>query len=310
MGKGKTTTTTKNQLPAYMNEGSKRAVQMGMDISQRDYAQYDGQRVADLSGNEQAGVAGFGEEFGRYDKDFDAARGQLEGITSFTDEGEAEKYMNPYIEGVLQPGARRIDRAFGQQSAELKRTAGMRGAFGGRQMVAESLLQEQTQERLDDLWASGYGTAFDKATQLHGQEQDRKLAISGQLGVNAQRQADTNSRALRNMMESGFVDRTVEQSKLDFKYMEHLEERDWDVSNLNVLVQTLASVPHETTQVSEEVRKANPIKTLIGVATIAAGAILIGMTAGAATPLVAAQMAAAGGAAMSGGAAIVGSAGG
>ena len=282
MGKGKTT--TKNKLPDYMVAGSKRAVGMAQDISQRDYAQYGGERIAGLSENEQAGVAGFGEEFGRYDKDFEAGREQLEGITSFTDEGVQEKYMNPYIEGVLQPGARRADRAFGASKAELRRTSGMRGAFGGRQLVAENLLEQQHQERMDDLWSSGYGTAFDKATQLHGQEMDRKRAIAGDYGVLAQRQADTNSQALRNMMESGFVDRTVEQSKLDFQYMEFLEERDWDVSNLNVLVQTLASVPHETT--TETTKKANPIKTLIGVATIAAGAIMVGMNPAAGAALI------------------------
>lgn len=275
---GKSKTTTKNQLPAYMNQGSQRAVGMAMDISSRDYAQFGGQRIADLSANEQAGVSGFAQEAGRYDKDFDAARGQLEGITSFTDEGVADKYMNPYIEGVLQPGARRADRAFGSAKAELRRTSGMRNAFGGRQLVAEGLLEQQHQERLDDMWASGYGTAFDKAQNLHQREQDRKLAVAGQYGATAQAQAQTNAGALRNMMESGFVERTVEQSKLDFKYMEHLEERDWDVNNLSTLVNTLAAVPHETSKTTTET--ANPVKTLIGVATIAAGAIMIGMSGG------------------------------
>jgi len=294
MGKSKTTTTTQNRLPAYMVEGSQRAVGMAQE--------YGGDRVADLSASEQAGIAGFREERGRYDKDFDAAREQLGGITSFADEGVQERYMNPYIEGVLQPTARRADRAFGEQKAELRRTAGMRGAFGGRQLVAENLLEQQQQERMDDLWSSGYGTAFDKATQLHGREMDRKRAVAGDYGVNAQRQADTNSMALRNMMESGFIDRSVEQSKMDFKYMEHLEERDWDVNNLNTLVQTLAAVPSESTQIQTEETKANPIKTLIGAATIAAGAIIIGMTAGAATPLVAAAYASGGSAVMASGA--------
>ncbi len=275
---GKSKTTTKNKLPAYMVAGSERAVGMAQDISQRDYAQYGGQRVADLSPNEQAGIEGFANEQGRYDKDFDAAREQLGSISSFTDEGVREKYMNPYIEGVLQPGARRADRAFGAQKAELKRTAGMRGAFGGRQLVAEGLLTQQHQERMDDMWKSGYGTAFDKATQLHGSEMERKRAIAGDYGVNAQRQADTNSMALRNMMESGFIDRTVDQSKKDFQYMEYLEERDWDVTNLNTLVQTLATVPSESS--TETTTKANPVKTLIGVATIATGAIMIGMGGG------------------------------
>ncbi len=296
MGKDKTTTSTtqQNQLPDYMVQGSQRAVQMATDRTNQAYEGYGGQRIAGLSENEQRGMEGFRNEQGRYDQDFDAARGALDSVTSFTDEGEMDKYMNPYIEGVLQPAARRRDRAFGEKSAELRRTSGMRGAFGGRQRVAENLLEQSNQEGMDDLWAEGYGTAFDKATQLHGREQDRQLALAGEYGANAQRQADTNNQALRNLMESGFVDRTVEQSNRDFQYMEHLEERDWDVNNLNTLVQTLAAVPSESTIQTDSTTTtvANPVKTLIGVAAIVGGAIMIGMTAGAATPLVAAQLSA------------------
>lgn len=292
MGGSKTTTkasqTTKNQLPDYMVQGSKRAVQMAMDRSNQSYEAYGGQRIAGLSENEQLGMEGFRNEQGRYDQDFDKARGALEGITSFTDEGVQEQYMNPYIEGVLQPMARRRDRAFGESKAELARTSGMRGAFGGRQRLSENLLQQSNQEGMDDLYAAGYGTAFDKATQLHGQEQDRQLALAGAYGANAQGQADTNSQTLRNMMESGFIDRSVEQSELDFKFMEYIDEREWDVTNLSTLVQTLQGVPSESTVQTDSTQttqtKDNAVKTLIGVAAIVAGVItmnpaLVGMGA-------------------------------
>ena len=75
--------------------------------------------------------------------------------------------MNPYIEGVLQPGVRRRDRAFNEQKAELNRTAGMRNAFGGRKNVAEDLLNKTNQEGIDDMYASGYGAAFESASRLH-----------------------------------------------------------------------------------------------------------------------------------------------
>jgi len=263
-----------------MVKGSERAVQMATDRTNQAYESYGGQRVAGLSENEQMGMEGFRNEYGRYDQDFDKARGALDSIGSFTDEGVAEKYMNPYIEGVLQPQARRRDRAFGERSAELKRTSGMRGAFGGRERLAENMLEQSNQEGLDDMWAAGYGTAFDKATQLHGMEQDRQLALAGEYGANAQREASNNNQALRSLMESGFVDRTVEQSDLDFKYMEHLEERDWDVNNLNTLVQTLAAVPSESGQESTTTTKDSPMKTMIGVAAIAGGAIMVGMGGG------------------------------
>jgi len=310
MGGSKTTTETnttqQNQLPSYINQGSQAAVQGGIDRTNQEYENYGGQRIAGLSENEQMGMEGFRNEYGRYDQDFDSARGALDSVTSFTDEGVMEQYMNPYIEGVLQPTARRHDRAFGERSAELRRTSGMRGAFGGRQRVAESLNEQQNQETLDDLWASGYGTAFDKATQLHGREQDRQLALAGEYGANAQREAGTNSQALRNLMESGFIDRTVDQSEKDFQYMEFIEERDWDINNAGQLANILATVPSESTVQTDSTQTtetaANPVKTLIGVAALVGGAIMVGMTAGAATPLVAQAWGSAGAGLMTAGA--------
>ncbi len=273
---GKSKKTTKNTLPKYMRDSSREAVGMATNLARREYTGFgDENRTAGLSENEQLGIEGFRGEQGRYDEDFDKARGALDKVGSFTDEGVREKYMNPYIEGVLQPTARRRDRAFGEQMAELNRTEGMRSAFGGRKRVSQSLLNQQNQEGMDDLYSAGYGTAFDKATQLHGKEQDRQLALAGEYGDNAKRQAATNSMALRDLMESGFVDRSVDQSRRDFRYMEFLEERDWDVGNLSNLVNTIAAVPHESG--TEVTTAANPVKTLMGVATIATGAIMIGM---------------------------------
>jgi hypothetical protein len=253
---------------------------MATDRTKQKYAQYGGQRIADLTEGERAGIEGFSKEYGRYDEDFDKARGALDSVSSFTDEGVADKYMNPYVEQVLGVSARNLDRDFGTQKAELRRTAGMRGAFGGRQNVAETALSRQRSETMSDMWTQGMGTAYDKATALHGQEQDRQLALAGEYGNVAKSQADTNAVALRNMMDSGLVERSQEQADLDFKYLEHLEERDWDVGNLDVLVKTLAQVPHDVTESGESTEttktKANPVKTLVGMAAITAGAIMTG----------------------------------
>lgn len=284
MGKSKKKTQTsyenRRELPAYMTGGSQRAVGMAMDRTYKPYEGYEGQRIAGLSENEQLGMAGFRQEHGRYDADFDKARGSLDSMTSFTDEGVRDKYMNPYIEGVLDVGARRMDRRFDEDRSELRRTSGMRNAFGGRQNVAEEALGRRSDEAMGDFWAQGMGTAFDKAAGLHAQEQDRQLAKAGAYGRVAQEQAGTNAQSLRNLMDSGFVDRTREQADLDFKYLEHLEERDWDVSNLNTLVQTLAAVPHDVTESGErtttETTQSNPVKTITGIAAITAGAIMTG----------------------------------
>lgn len=280
--KKKTETSYENrrELPAYMTAGSERAVGMAQDISRREYTPFGGQRIADMSQNEQLGMQDARGERGRYDADYDKARGALDSVGSFTDEGVRAKYMNPYIEGVLQPGVRRRDRAFGESKAELRRTAGMRGAFGGRQNVAENLLETSHQEGIDDMYSAGYGAAFESAASLHGQEQDRSIRQAGAYTDTAQSQGQQVRANINQLMATGQSERTRDQADLDFKYLEHLEERDWDVTNLNTLVQTLAAVPHDVTESGEstttETTKENPLKTVAGVAMIAGAAIMTG----------------------------------
>ena len=289
MSKGKETTTDTNssfenttKQPAWMTAGSQQAVGMASDIANRDYSGFGGQRIADISGNEQAGInAAFGEQ-GRYDSDFDKSRALMDGITSFTDEGVAEKYMNPWIENVLNVGVGNMDKSFMADKAELDRTAGMRGAFGGRRNVAENQLQESHNKNISDTWLTGMGQAWDAGAALHGDEQQQNLKRAGGYMDAAQSQSSIVGDNIRDMMMTGLTDRTQDQAGKDFEYLQFLEERDWDVGNLDVLVKTLQAVPHDITQSGTEessqtvTEKADPLKTIVGVGMIAAAAVATG----------------------------------
>lgn len=285
MGKSKKTTTqqstTRNELPAYMREGSERAVGMAMDRTNQAYEGYDGQRIAGMSANEQTGISMAAGEAGRYDTDYQSARDSLGRATgSFTDEGVAEQYMNPYMEQVLAPQRRRQNEAFEAERAQRQQTAGMQGAFGGRNQMWNNKFERDFQQSQDELTGSAYGAAFDRAQSLHGQERDRDIRAAGAYGDVARSQGEQNRGAIRDLMATGITERTRDQADLDFKYLEHLEERDWDVSNLSTLVQTLGSVPSESSQTTDstttQTSKDSPLKTIAGIGAIAAGAIMTG----------------------------------
>jgi hypothetical protein len=280
MGRSKKTSTTKRETTRspWLTQGSQQAVGMARDIAGREYSGYGGQRIADLSGNERMGLSAAQNEYGRYDQDFQSARESLGSIKSITDEGALEGYMNPYMEQVLKPQVRRRNRAFDESRSELRRTAGMRGAFGGRQQVMEGQLDQQHQEGMDDMYGSAYGQAFDRATGLFGQEQDRKIQQAGAFSQLAQGEAGVNRNAIRDLMATGITERTRDQADLDFKYLEHIEERDWDVQNLDTLVKTLQSVPHDVTETgtTTETSSDSPLKTIAGAGAIIGGAILTG----------------------------------
>lgn len=285
MGKSKNTTqtssTTRNQLPAYMRQGSERAVGMATARTNQAYEGYGGQRIAEMSGNERTGIDMAASEAGRYDQDFQSARDSLDSSGgSFTDEGIAEKYMNPYMEQVLAPQRRRQNEAFDAERARRQQDAGMQGAFGGRNQMWNNKFEEDFQQSQTDLTGEAYGAAFKDAQNLYGTERDRDITRAGAYSDVAQQQSTQNRNALRDLMATGITERTRDQADLDFKYLEHLEARDWDVSNLNTLVQTLAGVPHESSQSSDstttETKKANPMKAIAGIALIAGAAIMTG----------------------------------
>lgn len=281
--------TDRYELPAYMQQGSRQAVGMASGIARRDYEAYGGDRIADLSENEQLGLNLARQNYGKYDQDYESARGALSGMSSWTDEGVAEQYMNPYMEQVLAPTRRYANEAFDAERAQRQANRGMTGAFGGRGQMWENKFESDFRRDQQELTEGAYGRAYESAAGIHAGEQDRALKTASQYGSIAESQASSQRMALMDLMNSGFVERSRDQAELDFKYIEHLEERDWDVTNLNTLVQTLASVPHEYTRSGEstttETAKPSATKLLAGAAMITAGI----MTGGAAlAPMVAA----------------------
>ena len=263
-----------------MNTGSERAVGMAMDRTNTPYSAYEGQRIVDMSENEQLGMGYARDNMTKYDADYQSARDELGGITSFTDEGVSEQYMNPYMKEVVTPGLRRKNEAFEAERAERKRTRGMSSAFGGRGDMYDNQFERMFQESQDEYMGAAYGAAYDAATGLHGSEMDRKISSAGAYTNLAQSQSQTDRGALRDLMATGMTERTRDQAEADFKYLEYLEERDWDVANLDILVKTLATVPYETSQTTDstttQTTTPSAMKTIAGVGAITAGAIMTG----------------------------------
>ncbi len=294
----KTKKTTENLLPEYMRAGSERAVRMATDRTNQDYQAYGGQRIADMSENEMMGISRAKREADMGAEDFASSRSALQRLGgSFTDEGVAEQYMNPFIEQVMQPGLRRKNEAFEAERASRQQQRGMTGAFGGRGQMYDTQFERNFQESQDEYMGSMRGAAYSEASGLYGAEQDRALSESAAYSNLATARSAESRNRIYDLMNTGLIERTQEQASLDFKYIEAIEARDWDVNNLSTLVDTLAKVPAETTQKIDsktvEKTKPNAMKIVAGVAMIAAGV----MTGGAAlAPMIA------GGSSMIGGA--------
>lgn len=100
----------------------------------------------------------------------------------------ANRYMNPYIQSVLDVQRQRAEQRFGEQQGALATAAQRAGAFGGsRQAVQESIARRDLNQQLNEMEAQGLSQAYQGAQQMFTSDQQRALqaALANQ-GVDLQ----------------------------------------------------------------------------------------------------------------------------
>jgi hypothetical protein len=141
----------------------------GMALASQPYEAYTGQLTAGPSQLQQrafqglAGLAVPTEQMGAFTPQ------------SFTTEGVAQSYMNPYVQQALQPQLdelrRQTDLARIEQAGRLSRA----GAYGGgRQAVMESELDRAYFDKAAQVTGKGYMDAYTQAAQQFNAEQARQ----------------------------------------------------------------------------------------------------------------------------------------
>jgi len=156
---------------------------------------------------------------------------------SFTAQGTAQQYMNPYIQASLDP---QLNEA--RRQAEISRLGdaarlSKAGAYGGsRQAIMESELNRNLMQKQADITGIGYNTAYDKAAQQFNIEQGRGLeaqTAANQYGLSALgRQADL-----------GAVQRGIEGEGIAADYGQFKEERDFPFKQVQYQQSLLQGMP-------------------------------------------------------------------
>ena len=161
----------------------------GQALSQTPFEAYTGPLTAGASANQQSafdGIAGLTlptDSMGAFTP------------SSFTDEGTAQNYMNPYIMQALQP---QIDEARRQAQIQRVSNAGQltkAGAYGGgRQAVMNSEGDRNLLQNISGITGAGYLDAYNNAQNQFNTEQSQGLTAqtaNNQYGLSALRtQAD------------------------------------------------------------------------------------------------------------------------
>lgn len=273
MGKRKKSTTeTKTEIPAWLESGSRDAVSRGQQIADRPYQAYEGDAVAGFGRNEQEAYDMSYDQAGAWQGDIDSARGQLEGIETF-DQFDQEAYMNPFIQGALDPVAREANLRYTKNRSDLRGGAGMRNAFGNsRTAIMESELSRANEQNIGDIYATGYAQAFDVGQQAWQKDQDRRLATSGAYEGLAMSNSQLIGQDIERLQRTGASERDIRQREMMFDYTQFIEERDWDVTNLQPLLDAISRSPHGTTSTTTKTKEGgSTLGMVIGLAATVAG---------------------------------------
>lgn len=164
--------------------------------------------------------------------------------SSFTEEGTAQTYMNPYLQQVLDPQLdelrRQAEISRTQQAGKLTRA----GAFGGsRQQLAESELTRNLLDKMAGVTGKTYADAFNRAQDQFNREQQaaqQAQNLANQYGL----------QALAAQTSAGGLQRAIEQEGVLADRLQFEEERDFPYKQVQYMQSLLQGLPLEAQQVS------------------------------------------------------------
>ena len=197
------------------------ALGQGAAAAAAPFQAYQGPLTAGASGLQQQAFAGIGS---LAQQGFTPQQYQTQTFGG----AQAQQFMNPYLQAVLDPQMREM-----QRQAEIARVqdAGrltQAGAFGGsRQAIMEAEGRRNLLDAQSRALAEGYGSAYDRAMQQFNTEEDRRLAAERAGESSRQYSAEFGLRSLGDVSRLGEMQRAIEAEGIAADRAQFEEERDW-----------------------------------------------------------------------------------
>jgi hypothetical protein len=228
------------------------------NINTNPYQQYDAQRIADFSPLQQqaqqgaanmqvSGAVGTGQDLATA-----GGIGALNmGANSFTDQGTAQQYMNPYLMSSLAPQMAMLGEQQGMQQAQNQAQATQAGAFGGSRMGVQNAQQNQANQlAMSNLVGQGFNNAFGQAQNQYNAEQNRGLQglqtgiqAAGQLGALGQNEYTQNMGINQLQGQYGAQQQAQQQQGLTQSYQDFLNQQNYPYKQMGFMSDLIRGLP-------------------------------------------------------------------
>jgi len=218
-------------IPAYFKEIQERTLRRAEDVFSEPYSAFQGQRIAQLTPQEQQVADVFGQQIL-------PQAGQLAQIGQQTfDTATMQQYMNPYQNAVIQSTLQDLGEAYQTGERALSARAIGAGAFGGsREGVERALGRERYLQQVADTSSRLRQAGFESGAQRFAADRAAQLQ-------SAQAQLSGLAGAAQGLGQFGATARGIEQAGLAEAYRDFIEERDFESGQVRQMIGALAGAP-------------------------------------------------------------------
>lgn len=202
------------------------------ELADRPYTPYEGDRVAGMSANEQqaSDMARTGNPDAK--RLLDKSESAIDSSNKAFNKDNLESYLSPYRDSGIQ----KENELYDTNKASLLNSKA--GAWGGdRSAFDQSELTRQHMGAISDINAK----AYDQATTAFFNDANRQQNAAQAYQSVAGDVSQLNRQQVQDLMATGGIDRVLHQGQLDFNYQQFVEQRDWDVNNLEPLLRALGT---------------------------------------------------------------------
>lgn len=326
--------TTNTTLPSYLSDAAQKNVANAGAVTSTPYQPYTGEMTAPLSANQNTATSMIqgaaatpnpytGQAADAY-SNLTTAPAQSISAPSILGGGTdvnnstISDYMNPYIQAALNPTLQAISRQGDAARKTIGASSTMSGAFGdARQGVETANQMRDEQQNVGNTVGSAYNAAFNTAAGLRGTDINNSMAVqNANAGYNetALARAATGATDLTNLDKyntgrtvdlanalnsQGAQAQNTQQAADTANLTAYLRQQGYPAQMIQLMTQTLAGTPHDTSQQATTMKPDNSGYGILG--SLAGPALQIGLaaaTGGASVPL---SLAASGAGAMSAG---------
>ena len=239
-----TTTNIQGYPTDVIQNYSESAMGRAAELAGRNYQSYadyararglTGDQVAQFTGLQNKAFTGVGD-IGQDPYSVAAAQGLQSLAGSRFDQAQADQYMSPYMQSVVDIQKREAQRQSGIQGTQQQAQAAQAGAFGGgRDAIMRAERERNLGQQMGDIQSMGSQAAFQQAQQQYNADRNRmgqSYATLGSQGQNLYGQT-TGNLNMQNLF--GTQQQQQGQNMLDVSQQNYAAEQNYPYKQLGFM---------------------------------------------------------------------------